>query len=254
MLTLHYFSENLPTKEEIATIAKAYEVAWLRRNNRSGGRTSLLQPQGSIGVGASNDAIASPLDTLTDMGCTVYNKMAEERKLDWNSLAGYEHVKREVEDTVLLSLKHPEEYNKIAEQTREHFESNRPKAILFDGPPGTGKTTTARIIASQVHVPLIYVPIESLVSKWYGDAEKSLAKVFDACEELGGSIVFIDEVDALATSRDQSGMHEATRRMLSVLLRRLDGFRQDGKGTLTVCATNRKSDLDAALLSRFDLM
>ena len=74
------------------------------------------------------------------------------------------------------------------------------------------------------------------------------------CDGFDGSIIFIDEVDALATSRNQSGMHEATRRMLSVLLRRLDGFRQDGKGTLTVCATNRKSDLDAALLSRFDLM
>lgn len=254
LLSLHYFSESLPTDQQVATLAKAYESAWLEKHTEMARRSSQMSSHVDQGVGTHHGDSSPALQTLTEMGCTVYNKNSEDRKLDWNSLAGYEHVKREVEDTVLLSLKHPEEYNKIAERTREHFESNRPKAVLFDGPPGTGKTTTARIIASQVDVPLIYVPIESLVSKWYGDAEKSLAKVFDACEELGGSIVFIDEVDALATSRNQSGMHEATRRMLSVLLRRLDGFRQDGKGTLTVCATNRKSDLDAALLSRFDLM
>ena len=154
------------TKEEIATIATAYEMAWLRRSSKGGVQTSLLQPRSSAADISSNKTSASALKTLSDMGCTVYNKSAEDRKLDWNCLAGYDHVKREVEDTVLLSLKHPEEYNKIAEQTRGDFESNRPKAILFDGPPGTGKTTTARIIASQVEVPLIYVPIESLVSKW----------------------------------------------------------------------------------------
>lgn len=91
------------------------------------------------------------------------------------------------------------------------------------------------------------------MSKWYGEGEKTLAKIFDLCNMMGNSILFIDEVDALATSRNDKGMHEATRRLLSVLLRRIDGFQQEGFRTLTICATNRKEDLDPALMSRFDL-
>jgi len=53
-------------------------------------------------------------------------------------------------------------------QTRVRYEPNRPKAVLFEGPPGTGKTTSAKIIAQQVNIPLIYIPTEAIMSKYYG--------------------------------------------------------------------------------------
>ncbi len=91
------------------------------------------------------------------------------------------------------------------------------------------------------------------MSKFYGESETKLAAIFDACNELpGGAIVFIDEIDSLAASRG-SDMHEATRRILSVLLQRLEGFDTNQRTTL-ICATNRRTDLDAALLNRFDLI
>ena len=99
-------------------------------------------------------------------------------------------------------------------------------------------------------IPLIYVPIESIMSKWYGESPRNLSHIFDACEDLGGAILFIDEIDSLASSRDQN-MFEATRRVLSVLLRRLDGIGSI-TNTITIGATNRKQDLDHALISRFD--
>lgn len=74
-------------------------------------------------------------------------------------------------------------------------------------------------------IPLIHVPLESIVTKWFGESERNLAKVFEKAEELGGAIIFIDEVDALGVSRDAGEMHEASRRVLSVLLQRLDGFK-----------------------------
>ncbi|CAM9719179.1 unnamed protein product, partial [Heterosigma akashiwo] len=166
--------------------------------------------------------------------------------------AGYDYIKREVEDTIILALKHPEAYDSIARKTRQRFESNRPRAILFEGPPGTGKTLTARIIANRADKPMVHVNVESIMSKWYGESEKKLAQIFEACDELGGAIIFIDEIDALATSRDTGQMHEATRRVLSVVLQRIEGFRGGGQNTL-VCATNRRQDLDAALLNRYDL-
>ena len=82
------------------------------------------------------------------------------------------------------------------------FERNKAKAILFEGPPGTGKTTSAKIIASQVKIPLIYMPTESIFSKWYGETEKKLADVFENASKLGKSIIFIDEIDAIAGGRD----------------------------------------------------
>ena len=103
-------------------------------------------------------------------------------------------MKEEIEDTVVLALQNPELYERIAQKTRCRYESNRPRAVLFEGPPGTGKTLSARIIAQQAGIPMIHIPIESVVSKWYGDSEKKMSAIFDACEKLDGAIIFIDEV------------------------------------------------------------
>lgn len=69
--------------------------------------------------------------------------------------------------------------------------------------------------------PMVHVPVENIMSKWYGESEKKLSAIFDACDEIGGAIIFIDEVDALAGSRSTGGMHEATRRVLSVILQKV---------------------------------
>ncbi|XP_057983742.1 uncharacterized protein LOC131168385 [Malania oleifera] len=172
-------------------------------------------------------------------------------EISWDNVAGYDRQKREIEDTILLALHSPEVYDDIAHGTRCKFESNRPRAVLFEGPPGTGKTSCARVIANQAGVPLLYVPLEVVMSKYYGESERLLGKVFFLANELpNGAIVFLDEVDSFAVARDNE-MHEATRRILSVLLRQIDGFEQDKK-VVVIAATNRKQDLDPALMSRFD--
>ncbi len=188
-----------------------------------------------------------PAVRLARVGSSVFT---DNDKMDWSYIAGYEEVKRNIRESIVLPLKNPGIYDSITKITRATYESNRPRAILFDGPPGVGKTTVARIIARDVNVPLVYVPIESIMSKWYGQSSQNLAEIFDACEEFGGAILFIDEIDSLAGSRDQN-MFEATRRVLSVLLRRLDGI-DSITNTITIGATNRKNDLDHALISRFD--
>lgn len=189
----------------------------------------------------------SPADQLIKLGASVFT---EHEGFTWDIIAGYDDVKKTIKESVILPLQNPEMYDSIAKLTRRTFESNRPKAILFDGPPGVGKTTIARVIAGEAGIPLVYMPVESIMSKWYGQSSQNLSLIFDLCEELGGAILFIDEIDSLAGSRD-SGMFEATRRILSVLLRKLDGI-GSVENTLTIGATNRKADLDSALISRFD--
>ncbi|WCJ20145.1 P-loop containing nucleoside triphosphate hydrolases superfamily protein [Euphorbia peplus] len=211
------------------------------------------------GEGASRVPSAQKsVSALEAMGVKIYGlrkplENSSKTDISWDNIAGYDQQKREIEDTILLALHSPDVYDNIARGTRQKFESNRPRAVLFEGPPGTGKTSCARVIANQAGVPLLYVPLEVVVSKYYGESERLLGKVFSLANELPtGGIVFLDEVDAFAITRD-SEMHEATRRILSVLLRQIDGFEQTKK-VVVVAATNRKQDLDPALISRFDAM
>lgn len=207
----------------------------------------MTSESGAEASGENND----PVSVLENHGCTVFVPDQRQNKLDWDYLAGYEKVKRSIEDTVLLALTHSDIYDKITALTRMKNETNRPKCVLFEGPPGTGKTTSAKIISHQVSIPLVYMPLEAIMSKFYGESESRLAEIFEASQAMGSVILFIDEIDSLATSRE-AGLHEATRRILSTLLRKIDSFESDGE-VLVICATNRKKDLDPALISRTDI-
>ena len=165
-------------------------------------------------------------------------------------VAGYEKTKTEIRESVILPLQNPEIFQGVARLTRGSATGNLPKAVLFEGPPGVGKTTMARIIARQTGFPLVYVPVENILSKYYGESAQNMAAIFDAAYHLERVILFLDEIDSLAGSR-KDGLFEATRRILAVLLRKIDGF-ESRIGVLTIGATNRAQDLDPALFSRFD--
>jgi SpoVK/Ycf46/Vps4 family AAA+-type ATPase len=241
--------QNDFTDLEVNAFLAAYEEAFKPgKNNQNKKTMNNNSTYDNKQEGSAND----PISVLHKYGVSVFLPGGEGKKdLDWDYLAGYENVKRLIEDSVLLGLTHGEIYDMITAGTRMKNETNRPKAILFEGPPGTGKTTSAKIIANQVNIPLIYMPIESIMSKYYGESETRFAEIFEAAKGMGRSIIFIDEIDALATSRE-GGIHEATRRILSTLLRKIDSFESDGE-VLLICATNRSKDLDPALLSRLDI-
>ncbi len=94
------------------------------------------------------------------------------------------------------------------------------------------------------------MPLESIMSKYYGESEKRFAQIFESCGQLGKCILFIDEIDSIAASRDSG--HEASKRIVSTLLRKVDSFESTGD-VLLIAATNRPQDLDQAMLSRIDL-
>lgn len=194
-----------------------------------------------------------PKAILTQLGAEVYDPIVEEalgRHLDFGSVFGYESVKSQIRESLVLPILNPEPFREITKFTRRTPTEILPRAVLFEGEPGVGKTTMAKIASHLCKVPMIYVPIESILSKYYGESSQNLAMVFDAASLFPKSMLFLDEIDSLATSRED-GMFEATRNLLSVLLRKLDGFASQG-GTITIGATNRRNDLDKALLSRFD--
>jgi SpoVK/Ycf46/Vps4 family AAA+-type ATPase len=245
-------NENLFKSEGMLDNLKV-ELIWLSSTSRAdiSKKGSLSQEEINLAVELFRRAYASasddPVLRLKKYGASIYT---ENSGVDWDYIAGYEEVKRKIKESVILPLQNPELFDSIAKMTRRVFESNRPRAVLFEGPPGVGKTTAARVIAAEAGTPLVYVPIESIMSKWYGQSSQNLSGIFDACDDMGGAIIFLDEIDSLAGSRDQN-MFEATRRVLSVLLRKIDGI-DSSSSVITIGATNRVNDLDAALISRFD--
>ncbi len=189
-----------------------------------------------------------PESILRKLGADVF--LPGDPNTSFQSVFGYEMVKKQIKESLIFPLLNPEPFNKISQFTRRNPSSILPRAVLFEGSPGVGKTTMAKIAAEESNVPLVYVPIETILSKYYGESSQNLAAVFDATALYERAFLFLDEIDSLATSRED-GLFEATRNLLSVLLRKLDGITKMG-GIITIGATNRKEDLDPALLSRFD--
>ena len=126
------------------------------------------------------------------------------------------------------------------------------KGVLFTGEPGTGKTMLARIIAAQSDATFYEISGPEIFSKWYGQSEELLRKLFGMAAKDDKAIIFFDEIDSVAAQRgDQS--HEASKRVVAQLLTLMDGFTSDTH-VVVIAATNRPQDLDVALRrpGRFD--
>lgn len=160
---------------------------------------------------------------------------------------GYPSVVARARELIATQLNHRELLEQIGA---------RPvKGILFTGPPGTGKTHLARIIAHESKADFFLVSGPSIVSKWVGDTEDTLRKIFDAASasRSGRAIIFFDEIDSIAERRTGE-THEASKRLVAQLLTLMDGFTDKGRGVVVIAATNRIRSLDPALTrpGRFD--
>ncbi|MDI9611348.1 MAG: CDC48 family AAA ATPase [Archaeoglobales archaeon] len=171
--------------------------------------------------------------------------LVEIPKLSWEDVGGLEEVKREIIEAVEWPLKFPEKFKK--------FGIKPPKGILLFGPPGTGKTLIAKAVANESEANFISVKGGELLSKWLGESEKAVRKIFRRARQVAPCIIFFDEIDAIAQMRGIDEGSRAVERVLNQILIEMDGL-EELHGVVVIGATNRPDILDPALLrpGRFD--
>lgn len=165
----------------------------------------------------------------------------EKPKLSWKEVGGLDEQINEVKEVIELPLKKPELFKKVGIQP--------PKGVLLYGPPGTGKTLLAKAVASSTKSTFIEIVASELVQKFIGEGAKLVKELFKLAREKAPSIIFIDELDALAARRvdvGTSGEREVQRTFMQ-LLAEIDGFKPLDNVKIIGC-TNRIDILDPAIL------
>ncbi|MFB6128646.1 MAG: AAA family ATPase [Halorhabdus sp.] len=163
--------------------------------------------------------------------------VAESPAVDFGDVGGLDDVK----ETLREAVEWPLRYGPLFEAT----DTEPPTGVLLYGPPGTGKTLLARSLAGETDVNFIRVAGPELLDRYVGESEKAVRDLFERARQTAPTIVFLDEIDAIAARRGES--HEVTERVVSQLLTELDAAGED-PNLVVLAATNRRDALDDALL------
>jgi transitional endoplasmic reticulum ATPase len=172
--------------------------------------------------------------------------MIQVPNVSWDDIGGLEQTKQELREGVELPLKNPDAFRRLGIRPAKGF-------LLF-GPPGTGKTLLAKAVAREAEANFIATKSSNLLSKWYGESEKQVTRLFQRARQVAPTVIFFDEIDSLAPQRGGGlGEPAVTERVVNTILAEMDGL-EELQGVVVLGATNRPTLLDPALLrpGRFD--
>ena len=171
--------------------------------------------------------------------------LVERPNVHWSDIGGLAEAKRQLREAVEWPLKYGKVFRKM--------NAVPPKGILMYGPPGTGKTMLAKAVATESEANFISVKGPEFLSKWVGESEKAVRETFRKARQAAPCVIFLDEIDSIATSRGSGDDSHVTERVISQLLTELDGL-EGLQDVVIIAATNRPDMIDSALLrpGRFD--
>ncbi|HEX5184758.1 MAG TPA: CDC48 family AAA ATPase [Allosphingosinicella sp.] len=172
--------------------------------------------------------------------------MVQAPTVGWEDVGGVEEARERLREGVELPIRHPEAFKRIGIRPAKGF--------LLYGPPGTGKTLLAKATAREAEANFIATKSSDLLSKWYGESEQQIARLFARARQVAPTIIFIDELDSLVPMRGGGlGEPQVTERVVNTILAEMDGLEELGS-VVVIGATNRPNLVDPALLrpGRFD--
>ena len=216
---------------DLAALCREAGERAIYRTIETGGRLE-------VGVGDLTVALASVSPSA------LKDVIVEVPKVYWTDIGGYEAVKTQIQQAVLWPLQYPADFTRLSIKP--------PRGVLLYGPPGCCKTMMAKAVATESKMNFIAIKGPELFSKYVGDTEKAIREIFRRARTSAPCVVFVDELDSMATKREGSdvGVNE---RVLCTLLNELDGV-EALNDVLVLGATNRPELIDKALIrpGRFD--
>ena len=166
--------------------------------------------------------------------------MVETPSIRWDDLGGLDASRDRLREGVELPLKHPEAFRRLGIRPAKGF--------LLYGPPGTGKTLLAKATARESEANFIATKSSDLLSKWYGESEQQIARLFARARQVAPTVIFIDELDSLVPARGGGmGEPQVTERVVNTILAEMDGL-EELNNVVVIGATNRPNLIDPALL------
>jgi len=172
--------------------------------------------------------------------------MVQAPNVGWDDVGGLDDARERLREGVELPLKHPEAFRRMGIRAAKGF--------LLYGPPGTGKTLLAKAVAREAEANFIATKSSDLLSKWYGESEQQIARLFARARQVAPTVIFIDELDSLVPARGGGlGEPAVTERVVNTILAEMDGL-EELQSVVVIGATNRPNLVDPALLrpGRFD--
>ena len=218
-----------------STTGSNYHVRVLSTINRE-----LLRPSASVALHRHSNALVDVLPPEADSSISLMSA-SERPDVTYSDIGGNDVQKQEMREAVELPLTEGDLYRQVG--------IDPPRGVLLYGPPGTGKTMLAKAVAHHTTAAFIRVVGSEFVQKYLGEGPRMVRDVFRLAKENAPAIVFVDEVDAIATARfdAQTGADREVQRILMELLNQMDGFDQT-VNVKVIMATNRADTLDPALL------
>ncbi len=183
-------------------------------------------------------------DTVLELKREPIKELEGVPQVTYEDIGGLKDAIQKIREMVEIPMKHPELFERLGIEP--------PKGVLLYGPPGTGKTLLAKAVANETDAHFIAINGPEIMSKFVGEAEERLRQIFKEAQDHAPSIIFIDEIDAIAPKREET-VGEVERRVVAQLLALMDGLQSRGQ-VVVIAATNRPNAIDPALRrpGRFD--
>jgi len=252
---LQIHTRNMPLKDnvdldELADITHGYVGADIEAICKEGAMTTLRRVLPDIDLEDQElneeilDKLVVSMDDLKNglrsvEPSAMREVLVQTPKVSWDDIGGLDDVKEQLQEMVEWPINEPQAFERMGIEV--------PKGILLYGLPGTGKTLLAKAVANESDANFISIKGPQIFSKWVGESEKAIRKMFSKARQVAPCILFIDEIDSVAPRRGRTSDSGSTDRVVNQLLSEMDGI-ESLEGVVVIAATNRPDIIDPAVL------